>query len=195
MVRSKTLRKKGRRALVFLVLGVTLIGGGFALPLSIIDNYRGIDIRNGYGGVEFEYDGQVYGVFPTKYEAREAIDTLMDADPDAPEPPDTGETGYPVGTIITYSDVIIIKNEDLAWEFFYAGSMFYATTSERAMTMIDDLDSGLEQPNPEPGPGDDPDPDPEFTGYRYAAWVVGAALTLYGSLLWSTQELEHRKNG
>ncbi len=189
MVRSKALRKKRRWALVLLVLGVALIGGGFALPLSVIDNYRGIDIRNGYGGVEFEYDGLVYGVYPTKYEAREAIDALMDADPDAP--PDMGDAGDPVGSTVVHQGITITKNEDLAWEFVYAGSSYHATTVERAMSMIDDLESGLVTPKPEPRDDDDPE---QITGIRYAAWLVGVALTLFGSVLWSAQEYEYRKN-
>jgi len=188
MVRSRALRKKRRRALVLMVLGVALLSSGFLLPLSVIDNYRGIDIRNGYGGVEFEYDGLVYGVFPTKEDARAAIDALMDAGPDVP--PDIGDAGNPVGSTVVHQGITITKNEDLAWEFVYGGSSYYATTVERAMNMIDDLESGLVTPKPEPR-DDDPEP---ITGIRYAAWLIGAALTLYGSVLWSAQEYEYRKN-
>ena len=188
MAKSKTLRKKRRQALVLMVLGVAVISGGFVLPLAVIDNYRGIDISWGYGGVEFTYEGQLYGVYPTKEDARAAIDALMDADPDVP--PDMGDAGYPVGTTIAHRGIIITKNEDLAWEFVYDGSSYYATTSERAKSMIDDLDSGLVRPKPEPR---DDDPDPVFSGYRYTAWFIGVALTLFGSVLWSAQELQYRK--
>jgi len=191
MVRSKTLREKRRRALVLMVLGVALISGGFVLPLAVIDNYRGIDISWGYGGVEFIYEEQLYGVYPTKEDARAAIDALMDADPDVP--PDMGDAGKPVGTTIVHQGITITKNEDLAWEFVWPaqdGSFYYATTSERAKSMIDDLESGLVTPKPEPL-----DDDPVVTGYRHTAWLIGAALTLFGSALWTSQELEYRKNG
>ena len=167
-----TLRKKRRRALVLMTLGVALISGGFVLPLSIIDNYRGINIENGYGGVQFTYEGQIYGVYPTKIEAREAIDALLD-NPGDP----TGDPGYPVGTTITHRGIIITKNEDLAWEFEYNGSLYWGWTSERAKSMIDDLESGLVTPKPAPR-----NPDPVFTGYRYTAWFIGVALTLFGAL-------------
>ena len=173
-----------------MVLGVALLSSGFLLPLAVIDSYRGIDISWGYGGVEFIYEGQVYGVYPTKEDARAAIDALMDADPDVPA--DMGDAGDPVGSTVVHQGITIAKNEDLAWEFVYGGSLYYATTVERAKSMIDDLESGLVTPKPEPR---DDDPDPVFTGIRYTAWLVGAALTLFGSVLWSAQEYEYRKSG
>ena len=164
---------------------MALLSSGFLLPLAVIDNYRGIDISWGYGGVEFIYEGQLYGVYPTKEDAWAAIDALMDADPDVP--PDMGDAGDPVGSTVVHQGITITKNEDPAWEFVYGGSSYHATTVERAKSMIDDLLSGTVEPKPEPWV-DDPDPDPVFTGIRYTAWLVGAALTLFGSVLFVVSE-------
>ena len=146
---------KNSSGMILIVFGITLMFFGqvgfqiFGLA-SIVDNYRGINIKNGYGGVEFTYEGKTYGVYPTKYEARDAIDALLDSesstDPDIDLDP-AGGPSTPAGTSVLYRNVLIGKNEDLAWVFTINGVFYQETTLSHAKSVVDAVLDGTPEPD------------------------------------------------